>query len=181
MSPARPPTPHASASAPVPAHRAGAEAGPLSCRVHLADGRMFTGALPAARHRSLHIGLLHEETDGFVELAAGTRRPDGRLWVDRRRDGEHFGPGGGCGDRTWVERLISHAEQLSSGAHRSSSAGSPRVELFVGVAPRVKPAGSRDAVVSTRWLWVDIDRPERLDSLWSFLCERPCHLLVASG
>jgi len=177
MSPIRPPTPPASVPAPVPAHHAGAEAGLLSCRVRLTDGRVFTGALPAARHRSIHLGLLHQETDGLVELAPGVRRDDGRLWVRRGLGEAHFLPGGACGDLTWLRRLLSHVEQLSC-----SPAGMvPRIELFAGVAPRVRPVGNRDAVLSTRWLWVDIDRPERLDVLWSFLSERPCHLLIASG
>jgi hypothetical protein len=36
-------------------------------------------------------------------------------------------------------------------------------------------------VAATRWLWVDVDRPDRLDALWAFLAERPCQLLIASG
>jgi hypothetical protein len=45
----------------------------LRCRVRLADGRVFAGALPPERHRSLHLGLLHADTDGLVELTPGTR------------------------------------------------------------------------------------------------------------
>jgi hypothetical protein len=54
--------------------------GGLRCRVRLADGRTFTGALAPARHRALQLGLLHSGTDGLVELAAGARR-DGTLAI----------------------------------------------------------------------------------------------------
>ena len=93
----RPPTSPAQ-PAPAPLLAAGAGAGPLPCRVRLADGRVFTGALPAARHRSLQLGLLHADTAELVELTPGTRRADGRLDVDRRRHAEHFLPGGASGD-----------------------------------------------------------------------------------
>src|SRR5207302_4345967 len=41
--------------------------------------------------------------------------------------------------------------------------------------------GSKHAVSESRFLWVDIDRPDRLEVLWEFLAERPCHLLVESA
>jgi hypothetical protein len=44
----------------------------LRCRIRLSDGRIFTGELRPERHRSLQIGMLHQETDGLVELAAYT-------------------------------------------------------------------------------------------------------------
>ena len=31
---------------------------------------------------------------------------------------------------------------------------------------------------STHVLWVDVDAPDQLPALWTFLAERPCHLLV---
>ena len=37
--------------------------------------------------------------------------------------------------------------------------GQPREEAFVGVTPRTRPRGSKDAVAYTRLLWVDVDRP----------------------
>ena len=51
----------------------------------------------------------------------------------------------------------------------------------MGVAPRTRAAGGKDAVHATRWLWIDLDHPDRLDGLWAFLAERPCQLLIASG
>ncbi|WP_028064652.1 hypothetical protein [Solirubrobacter soli] len=178
----RPPT---SPAPPAPAPSlitAGAGAGPLPCRVRLADGRVFTGALPAARHRSLQLGLLHADTAGLVELTPGTRRADGRLEVDRRRQLEHFRPGGAGGEAGWLRALLDHAERIIAGTYASARPGErPGEEVFVGVAPRECPSGSRDAVAGTRWLWVDVDRPDRLDALWAFLAERPCQLLIASG
>ena len=98
----RPPTSPAPPAPAPPRISAGAGAGPLPCRVRLADGRVFTGALPAARHRSLQLGLLHADTAGLVELTPGTRRADGRLEVDRRRHPEHYLPGGASGDPAWL-------------------------------------------------------------------------------
>lgn len=169
----RPPIPPVSAPAPVPARSAGAEAGLLRCRVRLADERVFEGSLPAARQRSLQLGLLHAHTRELVELTPGTRHPDGRLAVDQRRRVEHYLPGGAAGDPRWLHRLLTHADELLTAG--------PSEELFVGVAPRVRASGDRESVTSTRWLWIDIDRPDRLGALWDFLVARPCHLLIASG
>ncbi|RKQ90840.1 hypothetical protein C8N24_0655 [Solirubrobacter pauli] len=178
----RPPSPPASAPAPAPVHRAGVEAGLLRCRVRLTDGRVFTGELPAARHRSLQLGLLHEATSELVELTPGTRRADGVLHVDRRRDAVHYLAGGGSGTSDWLRALLAHADRIVSGDYARAGAGErPSEEVFVGVAPRTRPTGARDAVDATRWLWLDVDRPDALGSVWSFLAERPCHLLIASG
>jgi hypothetical protein len=154
----------------------------LACRVRRADGRVISGPLAPARHRAIQLGLLHSDSDGFVELTPGTRRTDGTLAVDRRRRPEHYLPGGGCGDPRWLERLLAHAERIVAGAYARPRAGErPREEAFVGVAPRIRRAGGKDAIAATRFLWVDVDWPERLDALWAFLAERPCHLLVESG
>ena len=178
----RPPTSPAPPAPAPPRISAGAGAGALPCRVRLADGRVFTGALPAARHRSLQLGLLHADTDALVELTPGTRRADGRLEVDRRRHPVHYLPGGASGDPTWLRGLLAHAEQILAGTYAAPRPGErPGEEVFVGVAPRIRPSGTRDAVAGTRWLWVDLDRPDRLDALWMFHAERPCQLLIASG
>ena len=68
----------------------------LRCRVRLADGRVFTGPLAPERHRALQLGILHEQTAGLVEIAAGARR-DGRLQITTRRRADHFLPGGQAG------------------------------------------------------------------------------------
>ena len=88
--PEPPPRPHAPAVPPA----AGAGGALLRCRVRRADGRVFTGALPPARHRALQLGMLHADTAELVELTPGTRGADGKLELDRRRRPEHYLPGG---------------------------------------------------------------------------------------
>jgi hypothetical protein len=149
--------------------------------VRLADGRLIRGELPPARQRALQLWLLHAETAELVELTPGTRRVDGRLDIDRRRHPEHYLPGGAAAPE-WLRRLLAHADRIVAGAFAAPRPGGRSgEEVFVGVAPRVRPAGGKDAVAGTRWLWIDVDRPDRLDALWSFLAERPCQLLIASG
>jgi hypothetical protein len=148
----------------------------------LKDGRLFAGELPPERHRAIQLGMLHEHTDGLVELTPGTRDQDGRLHVDRRSRPEHYLPGGASGDPRWLDMLLEHAQRICAGGYaRMRFEGGPREEVFVGVAVRTEPRGSKEAVSDARWLWVDVDRPERLDVLWEFLGERPCHLLVESA
>jgi hypothetical protein len=142
----------------------------LRSRVRLADGRSFAAELPAHRHRSLQLGVLHEQTDGLVELAAGRRR-DGALRLSTRRRSDHFLPGGRAGGRSWLEDLLALAA-------RHADRGE---ELLVAPAVRRVARGSKDAVDHTRWLWVDVDRPGQLPALWAFLADRPCHLLVQTG
>ena len=154
----------------------------LRCRVRLADGRVFTGALPAERHRRLHLGLLHSGSDGLVELTPGTRRHDGRLEVDRRNRPEHYLPGGGGSGRPgWLDALTGHAERILAGDYARHGGGEVREEVFVGVAPRSVPRGGKDAVAHTRFLWVDIDQPGQLGALWALIARRPCHLLVETA
>ena len=142
----------------------------LRCRIRLADGRIFTGELPPERHRSLQIGMLHQDSDGLVELAAGARR-DGRLQITTRRRADHFLAGGATSEAGWLEALLELAAQH---AERGE-------EVFLAPAVRSEPRGEKHAVCASRWLWVDVDQPGQLHALWAFLAERPCHLLVESG
>jgi hypothetical protein len=154
----------------------------LRCRVRLADGRTFSGVLPAARHRAIQLGLLHRHTAGLVELTPGTRDKDGRLHVDRRSRVEHYLAGGASGGPGWLKALLEHADRIVAGEYaRMSFDEGAREEAFVGVGVRGKARGGKEAVKESRWLWVDIDRPERLEVLWEFLAERPCHLLVETA
>ena len=161
-------------SVPAPNVRA-TRAGPapaleLRCRVRLADGRVFTGALPAERHRALQLGLLHAASDGLVELAAGGRRA-GDLRINTRERRDHFLPGGATGQENWLHGLLALAA-------RHAERGD---EVFVAPAVRNQPRGAKDAVADTRWLWVDVDQPGQLPALWGLLAGRPCHLLVETG
>ena len=142
----------------------------LRCRVRLADGRVFAGELAPERHRSLQIGLLHEETEGLVELAAGVRR-DGRLQITTRRRADHFLPGGRSGGDEWRQALLELATQHTDRGE----------EVFVAPSARYARRGDKNAVCASQWLWVDVDQPGQLHALWAFLAERPCHLLVESG
>ena len=58
----------------------------LAIKLRLADGRIHEGALDPERHRSIHLGLLHGDSDGFVEIAAGPR-PAGRQAADHDPQG----------------------------------------------------------------------------------------------
>ncbi|MFZ0380821.1 MAG: hypothetical protein WAL38_23555 [Solirubrobacteraceae bacterium] len=142
----------------------------LRCRVRLPDGRVFAGELAPERHRSLQMGLLHQETEGLVELAAGVRR-DGRLRIPTRRRADHFLPGGRSGGDEWRQALLALAAQHADRGE----------EVFLAQAARSAPRGDKHAVCASRWLWVDVDQPGQLHALWAFLAERPCHLLVESG
>ena len=94
----------------------------------------------------------------------------------------HFLRGGASRHGDWLAQLLAHADRILAGQYATwRPRERPGEELFVGVAPRRRQAGDRDAVTGTRWLWIDVDRPDRLDALWSFVAERPCHLLIASG
>jgi hypothetical protein len=142
----------------------------LRCRIRLADARTFTGELAPERHRSLQIGLLHQDTDGLIEVAAGVRR-DGRLQITTRRQADHFLPGGGLRRDGWREALL---ELAARHADRGE-------EVFLAPAARYTRRGDKHAVCASQWLWVDVDQPGQLHALWEFLAERPCHLLVESG
>ena len=54
-------------------------------------------------------------------------------------------------------------------------------EVFLAPAARAGARGDKHAVSETRFLWVDVDRPDGLPALWAFLAGRPCHLLVESS
>ena len=155
---------------------AGAGAGPLPCRVRLADGRVFTGALPAARHRST-------PARAAARRHGGARRAHARHAPRRRAARASTAaatastscPAAPAATRGWLRALLAHAERIVAGTYASARPGErPGEEVFVGVAPRDAAARrASDAVADTRWLWVDVDRPDRLDALWAFLAERP--------
>jgi hypothetical protein len=119
--------------------------------------------------------MLHADSAGLVELAAG-RRENGRLRIitrprPPRTRPDHFLPGGASGKADWLEALLALADRY---AKRGD-------EVFFAPAVRREPRPDKHAVDRTHTLWVDVDRPEQLPRLWAFLAERPCHLLAASG
>jgi hypothetical protein len=156
----------------------------LICRVRLEDGRVFAGELPAAKHRAIQLGMLLADSEGFVELTPGTRPPGGKVEVDRRKRPEHFLPGGASSDSRWLHRALRHCERILAGEfcrRRVGEMQEPREEVFVGVTPRSARSGNKEDVKHSRWLWIDIDDPDRLEGLYEFLAERPCQLLISSA
>jgi hypothetical protein len=95
-------------------HRPNRALAGLRCRIRLADGRLFAGELPPERHRSLQIGLLHQGSDGLVELVGGARR-EGRLQITTPPARRPLPAGRACGEKGWPAGLIglaaSHAER----------------------------------------------------------------------
>ena len=132
-------------------HRASTARERLRCRVRLADGRVFSGPLGPERHRALQLGVLHEQTGGLVEIAAGARR-DGRLQITTRRRADHFLPGGRRVEETGCGALLALAA-------RHADAGE---EVFLAPAVRAAARGDKHAVSETRFLWVDVDQPDEL-------------------
>jgi hypothetical protein len=80
-------------------------------------------------------------------------------------------PGGQVGGRDWLRNLLG---LVSRHADRGE-------EVFLAPAARSLPRGEKGAVSQSGWLWVDVDQPGQLHSLWAFLAKKPCHLLIESG
>ena len=97
-------------TAPPPARASPTATLRLRCRVRIADGRVFAGDLPPERHRALQLALLHANSNGLVELAAGARR-DGRLQITTRKRADHFLPGGNTEGEGWLAALLALAEK----------------------------------------------------------------------
>ena len=114
--------------------------------MRLADGRVFTGALPPARHRAIQLGMLHADTAELVELTPGTRALDGKLALDRRRRPEHYLPGGAAGRRDWLAALLAHAEQIVTGAYATGERAPGRARRRSSASRRAPTA----AATSTR-------------------------------
>ena len=113
--------------------------------------------LPVERHRRIHLDLLHADSDGYVEIAAGPRI-DGRLRVTTRRDPGHFVPGGASGDPGWLDHLAGLAD-------RHAELGE---EVFVAPAVRDGRGASKEHVSHTHWLWIDVDGRGRLPAVRAF-------------
>jgi hypothetical protein len=148
-----------------------AEAVALTTRVRLADGRVFSGALPIERHRRIHLGLLHADSDGYVEIAAGRRAPGAKLRITTRKDAGHFLAGGGRGDPAWLEALLALV-----GRHVARGE-----EVFVSPAVRRERVASKAHVSHTRWLWIDVDGREGLPAVRRLLRCKPAQLIVESA
>ena len=156
----------------------------LRCRVRLADGRVFTGALPPARHRAIQLGLLHADTAGLVELTPGTRRADGKLALDRRRRAEHYLPGGASRRPRLARARCSRTPSGSSPAPTPARAGdgAARGGVRRRRAARRAARGDKHAIAAhAASCGSTSTEPGELPALWALLAERPCHLLIESG
>lgn len=138
--------------------------------VRMPDGRIVERHVSAERQRLMHLSLLHTRTRGYVELGAGNRRADGKLDIYTRRKPDHFLRGGASGDPDWVDHILTLADK-----HNRDE------ELFLGVAPRCRPGGSKQDVLYTRFLWLDIDGAEHLDRLWALLERYPATAILDSA
>ncbi|HEX4344682.1 MAG TPA: hypothetical protein VHZ31_03880 [Solirubrobacteraceae bacterium] len=135
------------------------------------DGRTYEGTITPERHRRLHLGLLHADSDGYVELAAGRRPPGGKLRIATRRDSGHFLPGGASGEPGWLEALLALAA-------RHAAAGD---EVCIAPAVRGQRAAAKAHVAHTHWLWIDVDGRDGLPAVRQLLRRRPAHLVVESA
>lgn len=143
----------------------------LATRIRLADGRLHDDRLPPERHRRLHLGLLHGDADGYVELAAGWRPPGGKLHMTTRENPGHFLPGGMTGSPAWLDALLDLATW-------HADAGD---EVFVAPTIRASPGAGKAHVSHTRWLWIDVDDPDALPAVRAFARRKPPQLVVASA
>ena len=111
-----------------------------------------------------HLGLMFAGYDqGLVEVAHAWRDGDGRLRMCNRQERENFLP---------VDDLPALVRRV--GVHRARGH-----EVLVGAVPRTRPEARREAVGTSRVVWVDIDAPEHLERAVAF--GRPSHIALASG
>lgn len=143
----------------------------LATRVRLPDGRIFDGPLAAHRHRRIQLGMLHADSDGYVELAAGRRPPGGGLRMTTRSDPAHYLHGGHCGADGWLDGLLALAA-------RHVARGE---EVFVAPAVRRGRGASKAHVAHTRWLWIDVDGRDGLPAVRELLRRKAPQLVISSG
>lgn len=143
----------------------------LPITVRRRDGSIEEHTVAPRVHRELHLRRLHGHTRGLVEIAAGFRENDGELVIYTRKRADHFLPGGGSGDRDWLERLLAvvdvHVERGE--------------EVFVGPATHACPSADREDILFSNWAWVDMDGPEHLGRLDALLVKKPAAMRVISG
>jgi hypothetical protein len=139
--------------------------------VRMPDGRIVERQIPPGTQQMMHLHLLHARTHGYVELAAGTRNARGKLDIYTRRMRNHFLRGGASGAPDWSTRILALAAEHDRRGE----------ELFLGVAPRCRRAGSKQDVLYTRFLWLDVDGAEHLDRLWALLERYPASAVLDSA
>jgi hypothetical protein len=142
----------------------------LPLQVRLPDGRTVDREVAAWRHRRLHLALLHSATNGYVEIGQGHRAPGAKTWWGYRGETSSFVPGGGMRghESQWLDRALDRV---------TAAVGGWRNEVAVGPAARGSFSREEASIVSTRWLWLGVDR-EALPGFDDLLRERPAHLRV---
>jgi len=143
----------------------------LATRVRLPDGRVFDGQLAARRQRRIQLGVLHADSDGYVEIAAGRRPPGGGLRMTTRSDPAHYLHGGHCGADGWLDGLLALADHHAARGE----------EVFVAPAVRCGRGASKAHVAHTRWLWIDVDGRDGLPAVRELLRRKAPQLVTSSG
>ena len=129
----------------------------------LPTGASSAATLPPERHRRIHLGLLHADSDGYVEIAAGRRPPGAKLRITTRKDPGHFLAGGARGGEGWMDaplalvaRHVARGEEVfvapavRHDARRRQGARQPHA-LAVDRRRRVRrPAGGQAAAAASR-------------------------------
>lgn len=151
------------------------------------QGAEWTLTRPAAWHRRMHIWRLHERSPGFIEVTPGTRPPGEKVQVNRRTRVEHFLTGGAAGDEHWLDAANAHAEEIMRGEHQAATrCDPPREEAFIAPATYAEHRATRDTVIGTHALWVDVDGDINHDEMYrvtfaALLARKPPHLIVESA
>jgi hypothetical protein len=140
------------------------ERGPAEpVRVIAEGGLVHQLALSADRHAALFHRLLYRGGRGFVEVAAGRRTSDGSLRFRSRSAPENYVPA--SRPRVFCAQVANRREE--------------GLEVFAAPALRDRLEPGKRAVEAGQVVWVDIDRPDKVERLRAF-AHRP-HLVVASG
>lgn len=135
------------------------------------DGQLLEGTLPAEEHQALHLRMLHGQTSGLVEIAAGHRDSEGDLLIYTRRQPAYFLPGGASGDPDWLKRILVLVARLQEKGD----------DIFVGPAIHSCASANKEDIHWTRWAWIDIDGPEHLGRVDALLQRKPAAARIWSG
>jgi hypothetical protein len=156
--------------------------------VRRADGTVFDGTAPASLHRRMHIELLHSRSPGFIEITPGSRPPGDSVAIDRRKEPRHYLLGGAAGEEDWLDTALEHAAQIMRGEyqHERRHFTPPREEVFVAPSSYNEQHATRDTVIGTHCLWVDVDGDVTVDETYrepfrALLERKPPHLIVESA
>jgi hypothetical protein len=135
------------------------------------DGQLLEGALPAEEHQALHLRMLHGQTNGLVEIAAGHRDSEGDLLIYTRRQPRYFLPGGASGDPEWLKRILALVA-------RHQEKGD---DIFVGPAIHSCASANKEDIQWTRWAWIDIDGGQHFGRVDGLMQRKPAAARIWSG